>query len=125
MPFKSKAQRRLFYSKMQSGEMTPETVKHWEEATPKNKKLPEHVTKKANAFIDGFAKIALFQQAMQAIKKVKPETWDKAGLGALAIAPAYHGYKAIKDKSSGEAALAGSELGGLGMLYHAVRKAHA
>lgn len=47
MPFKSKAQRRLFYAKMDKGEISPETVKHWEEATPKDKKLPEHVTKKA------------------------------------------------------------------------------
>jgi hypothetical protein len=48
---------------------------------------------------------------------------DMAGLGALAISPAYHGYKAIKNKDKGEAGLAATELGGLGLLARAV-KAH-
>jgi hypothetical protein len=43
MPFKSEAQRRLFFAKMNSGEMSPSTVKHWEKAT-KNKDLPEKVS---------------------------------------------------------------------------------
>jgi hypothetical protein len=49
---------------------------------------------------------------------------DKAGLGALAIAPAVHTYKAIKNKDKGEAALGATEVGGLGLLYRAVQKAH-
>ena len=49
---------------------------------------------------------------------------DQAGLGALAIAPAYHGYKAIKNKDKGEGALAGSELGGLALLSRSVAKGH-
>lgn len=40
MPFKSKAQRRLMYAKH------PELAKEFESATPKGKKLPEHVKTK-------------------------------------------------------------------------------
>jgi hypothetical protein len=43
MPFKSQAQRRKFHAMASKGEISKETVKHWEEATPKGKKLPEHV----------------------------------------------------------------------------------
>lgn len=43
MPFKSQAQRRLFYAKARRGEMSPGMVKEWEEATPKGRKLPEKV----------------------------------------------------------------------------------
>lgn len=42
MPFKSKAQRRLFWAKANKGEIPVKTVKEWEAHT-KNKKLPEHV----------------------------------------------------------------------------------
>jgi hypothetical protein len=45
MPFKSQAQRRKFYAMASKGEISKATVKHWEEATPKGKKLPEHVKK--------------------------------------------------------------------------------
>lgn len=37
MPFKSQAQRKWMYSQK------PEMAKEWEAATPKGKKLPEHV----------------------------------------------------------------------------------
>jgi len=57
MPFKSKAQRRKFYAMASSGEISPKVVKEWEDATPKNKKLPEKVMKK-KAFWDGFVKKA-------------------------------------------------------------------
>jgi hypothetical protein len=40
MPFKSKAQRKFMYSQK------PELAKEFEAATPKGKKLPEHVKKK-------------------------------------------------------------------------------
>ena len=39
MPFKSEAQRRLMYAKH------PDLAKEFEAATPKGKKLPEHVKK--------------------------------------------------------------------------------
>jgi hypothetical protein len=45
MPFKSKAQRRKFYAMADRGEISDATVKHWEDATPKGKKLPERVKK--------------------------------------------------------------------------------
>jgi hypothetical protein len=40
------------------GEMSPETVKTWEEHTPKGKKLPERVGMKKKAFFEGFDKRA-------------------------------------------------------------------
>lgn len=43
MPFKSQAQRRLFYAKARSGEISESKVREWERETPKNKKLPEKV----------------------------------------------------------------------------------
>lgn len=42
MPFKSQAQRRLFYAKARRGEISKKTVKEWEAHTPKSK-LPERV----------------------------------------------------------------------------------
>lgn len=45
MPFKSLAQRAKFHALVAEGKMSPETLKHWEDATPKDKKLPEHVKK--------------------------------------------------------------------------------
>lgn len=41
MPFKSEAQRRLFYAKARRGEISDEKVREWERETPKGKKLPE------------------------------------------------------------------------------------
>jgi hypothetical protein len=70
----------------------------------------------AGAFLRGWRKTASLD--------LSAHHFDKAGLGLLAVAPAYHGYKAIKRKDKGEGALAASELGGLGLLYHAVNKAH-
>ena len=43
MPFVSQAQRGKFYAMRKRGEISAKTVKHWENATPKGKKLPYHV----------------------------------------------------------------------------------
>ena len=69
MPFKSQAQRRLFYAKMNRGEMSPEMVKTWESHTPKDKNLPEKMEKKAmdRKFYDGFEK-----KALQMMKMLSP-----------------------------------------------------
>lgn len=61
MPFKSQAQRRKFYAMEDRGEISSETLKKWEEETPKGKKLPEHVkkavayalSKRANGEVEG------------------------------------------------------------------------
>ena len=73
-------------------------------------------------FLKGFEKVA----GLERIKKMwnNHKALDQAGLGMLALAPAYHGYKAIKNKDKGEGALAATELGGLGLLSRAVSKAH-
>jgi len=46
MPFKSQAQRGKFYAMADRGEISKTTVKHWEDTTPKGKKLPERVGRK-------------------------------------------------------------------------------
>lgn len=120
MPFKSKAQQRLFFVKEKRGELPPGTAKRWAHETKSIKKLPEHVKKEKNmkkrAFSEALEKTAGFN--------FKPQTLDKAGLGLLAAAPAYHTYKAIKEKDKTQAALSGAEVGGLGLLYRAVQKSH-
>jgi hypothetical protein len=47
MPFKSQSQRRKFYAMASRGEISKSTVKEWEDATPKGKKLPERVKQAA------------------------------------------------------------------------------
>lgn len=49
MPFKSQAQRRLFYVMMERGEISPEVVKRWEQHTKNKDKLPERVSYKREA----------------------------------------------------------------------------
>jgi hypothetical protein len=73
-------------------------------------------------FKKGFEKVAGIGDTLAKSWK-NPAHLDQAGLGALALAPAYHGYKAFKNKDKGEAALAGTELGGLALLSRAVSKA--
>jgi len=52
MPFQSKMQRRKFYAMADRGEISPATVKRWEQETPKGKKLPKRVK---HAFLEGMA----------------------------------------------------------------------
>ena len=54
MPFRSESQRRYFYAKKNTGEFSPEMVQKWEEHTPKGKKLPERLHKKAEDTMRGF-----------------------------------------------------------------------
>ena len=65
MPFRSEAQRRLFYAKAKRGEISKATVEKWEKHTPKGKKLPERVTKKAQvAKNKGCEKIAALREGI-------------------------------------------------------------
>ena len=55
MPFKSQAQRRLFYAKGKSGEIPMETVHEWEEETKRKKSLPAKLEKKSSiGFLKSF-----------------------------------------------------------------------
>ena len=56
MPYKSKAQMRLFFAKEKAGELPEGTAKQWADETPNIKKLPEHVKK---AMLGPFEKIAV------------------------------------------------------------------
>lgn len=44
MPFRSNAQRKKMFLMADRGQISRETVEEFAEATPKGKKLPEHVT---------------------------------------------------------------------------------
>ncbi len=46
MPFKSKAQEKLFFVKEAKGELPKGTAEEWAHETPSIKKLPEHVRHK-------------------------------------------------------------------------------
>jgi hypothetical protein len=52
MPFASEMQRRKFYAMAERGEISPATVKRWEQETPKGEKLPKRVKQ---AFLEGMA----------------------------------------------------------------------
>lgn len=69
-------------------------------------------------FRKGFEKVATGKGLLSNHKAL-----DQAGLGLLAVPVAYHGYKALKKKDKTEVAMAGTELGGLGLLSRAVSKA--
>jgi len=47
VPFKSKAQERLFWAKVGRGEISKEKAEEWEAETPNRAKLPERVKKPA------------------------------------------------------------------------------
>jgi hypothetical protein len=76
MPFKSKAQQRLFFSKQQKGELPKGTAERWAKHTPNIKALPEKVhTKKA--YEDGVkAAVEAMLSGNSCVDKPKP----KAGL---------------------------------------------
>jgi len=103
MPFKSEAQRRLFWAKVHRGEIERGVAEEWEAATPKGKKLPEHVKSAEvaavfekmamspfySAFADEITKISVDPALMifaGELEKIAAETgMDKeAILGALA-----------------------------------------
>lgn len=51
MPFKSEAQRRKFYAMERRGEISKETLDKWVAETPKGKKLPKRLKKKASLIL--------------------------------------------------------------------------
>lgn len=52
MPYKSDAQRKYFHAAEERGEISPKTVKEFDEAS-KGKKLPERVKKKVRKRMEG------------------------------------------------------------------------
>lgn len=90
MPFKSEAQRRKFYAMASRGEISKETVKEWQAATPKGKKLPEHVAKHAS----------LSKQALlDAWRMMNPaQKGSLLGTGIGGLTGAYIGYDAQKKR---------------------------
>ena len=84
MPFRSQAQRRLFYAKMRRGEISPGMVKEWEEATPKGR-LPEKV--KSSGFVEKIqrkAGILAYKKVTGQLPHVPPKLKEKrAALAAF------------------------------------------
>ena len=89
MPFKSKAQQRLFFAKERRGELPKGTALEWAHHTPDIKALPEHVKKEADA-----------KQVMEAL------------LPAMVGGVAGAGYGAYR--APGHSRLRGALIGGLG-----------
>ena len=65
MPFKSEAQRRLFWAKVNRGEIKRSVAEEWESATPKGKKLPEHVKQKKAEYTYKLAVNAAFLDELE------------------------------------------------------------
>jgi len=74
MPFKSEVQRKKFYAMASRGEMPRATVKKWEAHTPKGRKLPARLHKKAS-FLDGFLNEA--REILEAVQKKEGRAPDK------------------------------------------------
>lgn len=117
MPFKSQAQRRKFYAMADRGDISKETLKEWEDATPKDKKLPERIggDSMKTAFFIGFEKQANLYHAAELaglgilaapsvasmagkpLSEKKKDLAEVAGLGVLAVPSALHfGKKLIR-----------------------------
>jgi hypothetical protein len=64
MPFKSKAQQRLFFAKEQRGELPKGTAKRWAKHTPDIKKLPERKGSEKKSFVRGFVTTFLAKLGM-------------------------------------------------------------
>lgn len=71
MPFRSQSQRRKFYAMKNRGQISPEVVKDFEDATPKGKKLPERVSKAAQqGFLDALDFFGLKEAAEEIRLKI-------------------------------------------------------
>lgn len=65
MPYKSQAQKKMFFAKESKGELPKGTAKRWAKHTPDMKKLPEHKTAAVSspAEVDTFVKAAMSRYA--------------------------------------------------------------
>ncbi len=70
-PFKSQAQRRLFYAKMRDGEISPKVVREWERETGK-RKLPERVNPSKKA-LDKYKEMHWGIEADSMMRKNDPD----------------------------------------------------
>jgi len=107
MPFKSKAQRRLFWAKVNQGEISEDKAREWERETV-NKDLPEHVTKKEAAM---FGKYAYYQGTVDALVTIGTIT-PLAKLAAPSPASMINPETMTMLKELGSSAGGGALLGG-------------
>jgi len=77
MPFKSKAQMRLFFAKERRGELPRGTARRWAHHTPNTKKLPEKV---ASAFMFGF-----FDEIEKVARRKEEDREDPSGTVGLLL----------------------------------------
>lgn len=88
MPFKSEAQRRLFYAKAARGEISKEKVDEWQAATKKQgKKLPERVGEKKEADMVKKAFWKGFEKKAKSVAQILGAVARKKPLAALTGAP--------------------------------------
>jgi hypothetical protein len=145
MPFKSEAQRRLFWAKVGRGEISRDTAKEWEDATPGGK-LPERVkqskekegTMLKTARIFGAStpedviatttipyrhRAAAYKEYLQQKSEEDPTPWGHALLGGGAIGAGLGGLVGASGglRGAGLGALIGG-LGGAGL--GALARAH-
>lgn len=111
MPFKSDAQRRLFYAKMGRGEISKKTVKKWEDETPK-KKLPRYAKKKiAGPCLDSYkGKLKTKKQVHQLADRLNIP-WDDNPK-----------FKRWTKKLTGKSCLDEMDKGELSVVYAALKK---
>jgi hypothetical protein len=105
MPFKSKAQQRLFFAKENRGELPKGTAMEWAHKTENIKALPEHTKKSASEIADmvlaksaaSFAPAALSARFLakkrKATKKTASELADRALATSKSLRDFYEGGK--------------------------------
>ena len=114
MPFKSESQRRLFYAKMNRGELSAKTIKHWEEHTSKEKKLPERVKQATLGELlpSFFDELERLEVKTAALNPALQSRLIEAGVGALGGGLLGGGIGALVNKENrGRGALVGAAVG--------------
>lgn len=122
MPFVSEAQRRKFHAMAAAGTISQETLRHWEDSTPKGTKLPERVgSHEKRAYLEGYEaamKLAWIPQALRLGSTalnwgIKAFKGTGAARNALLPGALNAGVTAVSGGSAGDVAAAGVS-GGVG-----------
>lgn len=116
MPFKSKAQMRLFFAKEKRGELPKGTAKRWAHETPSVKKLPEKKkksSKKASATFDNTITLGDFIKEVY-LNKLSKQANLKAAIVKLKLPELItindKPLSMVKDKTKSENAKSGQKL---------------
>ena len=136
MPFKSEAQRRFFHAATEPGfrgdaDISKKDVAKWEKETPKNKELPERVSKRKKKMAKNahFQKMAADLGRMHALEKRgglldsaitaagrHAGWWAPAAGGAILAGPGYREEGALAGLLAGRLGLRAGRMAGAGGL---------